>query len=192
MKHYLIVIYASITALIVAAVFGFGIRSRSTDFKRTVNAALSASVNYDDDFVKMVDRLERELATRASFGYEGGKDPMTGLVRQVVTVTPQNVPKRAPVTKAENPDSAKKAAASLPEPEPIDSIRLTAIIYDADAKNYTAVVMSGERSFSVNVGDRVTDRTIRSITEAAIVMDTDSLMYRYDVSGKRSVMPRKK
>ncbi|MBN1129878.1 MAG: hypothetical protein JXA71_12875 [Chitinispirillaceae bacterium] len=183
-----VLVYASITALAVSAVFGFGMRSRSADFNRTVTAALNASVNYDNEFINMVNRLEQELASRASFGYEGGKDPMTGLVRQVVAA-PQPTPTIAAAKKA---DTSNTAATAAPLPEPADSIRLTAIIYEADLKNYTAVVMSGERSFSVNVGDRVADRIIRSISDMAIVMDTDSLSYRYDVAGKRSVSPRKK
>jgi hypothetical protein len=191
MSQQKILVYSSITALVVSAVFGFGVRARSVDFNQSVSKALSSSVNYDNQFIAMVDRLEKELATRASFGYEGGKDPMTGLVRQVVVMHPEAQKPAGGDIKAltDTSDKNRPAVAAF---EPADSIRLTAIIYDAEAKNYTAVVMSGERSFSVNVGDRVTDRTIRSISEVAIVMETDSLSYRYDVSGKRSVVPRKK
>jgi hypothetical protein len=189
MKQHTIIIYSSITALVVSAVFGLSVRARSADFNRTVTTALNASVNYDNDFIAMVDRLEKELATRASFGYEGGKDPMTGLVRHVVVPLREIVKPPAVDRKKAISDTSQPTVAP---PAPIDSIRLTAIIYDAEAKIYTAVVMSGERSFSVNVGDRVTDRTIKSISDMAIVMESDSLMYRHDVSGKRSVVPRKK
>jgi hypothetical protein len=192
MSQHRIIVYSSITALVVSAVFGLSIRARSVDFTRTVSAALSTSVNYDNQFIAMVDRLEKELATRASFGYEGGKDPMTGLVRQVVAMLPKEPPKSAANGNIDLTDTADKSRPVVAAPEMADSIRLTAIIYDTDAKNYTAVVLSGERSFSVNVGDRVTDRTIRSISDVAIVMETDSLSYRFDVSGKRSVVPRKK
>jgi hypothetical protein len=192
MNQLRIIVYSSITALVVSAVFGLGIHARSVDFTRTVSAALSTSVNYDNQFIAMVDRLEKELATRASFGYEGGKDPMTGLVRQVVVMLPKEPPKSIAGGKKALSDTANKNRPAIAAPELADSIRLTAIIYDADAKNYTAVVMSGERSFSVNVGDRVTDRMIRSISDVAMVMETDSLSYRYDVSGKRSVVPRRK
>jgi hypothetical protein len=191
MKQHTVIIYSSITALVVSAVFGLSVRGRSVDFNRTVTTALSASVNYDNEFIAMVDRLEKELATRASFGYEGGKDPMTGLVRHVVVALPEALKGAAGGKKALT-DTANKNLPAVATHEPIDSIRLTAIIYDTEAKNFTAVVMSGERSFSVNVGDRVTGRTIRSINDVAIVMETDSLIYRYDVSGKRSVVPRKK
>ena len=171
MKEHAIYVYAAILALVVCAVFGFGVGSRSRDFNRTVKKALATSVNYDQSFISMVDRLEMELATRASFGYEGGKDPMTGLFRQVVA--------RPLVTAA----PIKVTADSVP----VDPIRLTAIIYDNESRIYNAVVMDKERSFSVVVGDRVSDRVIKAITEEAIIMEKDSLIYRYDIYGRSAV-----
>jgi hypothetical protein len=179
MKQYAFYVYSCIMALVISLAFGLGIHSRSADFNRTVQKALSASVNYDQTFISMVDRLEKELAERASFGYEGGKDPMTGQVRKVVE-RPQVAQQPAIAdTSGKKPDSAK-----TPQPDPF---RLTAIIYDNDAKNYTAVVMENERTFSVNIGDKVGSRIIKGITMDALVMEEDSLLYRYDVSGKTSI-----
>jgi hypothetical protein len=177
MKQFSIYIYAAAVALALAVLFAFGMNCRSRDFNRTVHTALSESVHYDQDFIGMVDRLEQELAMRASFGYEGGKDPMTGLVRQVVVYKPQKSAALAFEEKAAAPAPAESA--------PKDPFRLTAIIYDS--KVYTAVVMDNERTFSVSAGDKVGNRRIRTISEDAIVMEDDSCTYRYDVSGKKSI-----
>ena len=119
----------------------------------------------------MVNRLEEELATRASFGYTGGKDPMTGKIRRVARrITRQK--KSLPVT-------------PTPVVEPPDPFKLTAIIFDDEQNRYTAIVMKGERSFAVEVGDVVGDRKIQKITSERIFMDSDSLLYYYDISGKR-------
>ena len=178
MKQYASYVYSAVLAVVVSALFCFGVSSRSRDFNRTVENALSASVHYDQDFISMVDRLEVELAMRASFGYEGGKDPMTGLLRQVVVYAPP------PPNVKVSPAAVEKPAAVAPDIVLKDPIRLTAIIYDS--KVYTAVVMDGERTFSVSAGDKVGSRRIKAISEDAIVMEDDTFSYRYDVSGKRS------
>jgi hypothetical protein len=175
MKHYAVYIYSSILALIISCVFGFGITSRHRDFSFTVQKALSTSVGYDQAFIQMVDRLERELAQRASFGYEGGKDPMTGMVRKVVIHKP---PVQEPM---------KKKDSTAADTVPVDPFRLTAIIYDNDAKSYTAVIMEKERTFSVSVGDKIGKRMIKGITMEGLVMEEDSLIYRYDVTGKKTI-----
>jgi hypothetical protein len=185
MKEHTIYIYSAILALVVSAVFGFGLNSRSRDFHTTVEKALKTSVNYDQSFISMVDRLEKELATRASFGYEGGKDPMTGLVRQVVA-RPAVAANPVPVKKSATAAADNAVADTLP----LDPIRLTAIIYDNESRIYNAVVMDNERSFSVAVGDKVGGRRIKSISEEAIIMDGDSLIYRYDISGRKTVQKK--
>ncbi|MBN2037674.1 MAG: hypothetical protein JW768_13115 [Chitinispirillaceae bacterium] len=175
MKHYAVYLYASILALIISCVFGFGITSRHGDFTRTVEKALSTSVGYDQAFIRMVDRLERELAQRASFGYEGGKDPMTGMVRQVVVQKP---PEQGPI---------KKKDSTAADTVPVDPFRLTAIIYDNDDKTFTAVIMEKERTFSVSVGDKVGKRVIKGITMDGLIMEEDSLVFRYGVTGTKSI-----
>lgn len=182
MKEHAIFIYSAILALVVSAVFGFGVNSRSRDFNSTVEKALKTSVNYDQAFISMVDRLEKELATRASFGYEGGKDPMTGLVRQVVAR-----PAPAEPAAVKNQESAAAPDRAAEDTAAVDPIRLTAIIYDNESRIYNAVVMDKERSFSVVVGDRVSNRRIKAISEEAIIMEADSLIYRYDIYGKNTV-----
>jgi hypothetical protein len=62
-------------------------------------------------------------------------------------------------------------------------MRLTAIIADATGRKITAVVMDGERSFSVEQGDLVSGRKITRITNEGIYMESDSMMYFYDIYG---------
>jgi len=117
----------------------------------------------------MVNRLEEELATRASFGYTGGKDPMTGKIRSV----------------ARTYIKPKKVKAGKPVEEAVDPYKLTAIIFDDESQKYTAIIMMGERSFAVEVGDKVGERNIYRITSDRIFMESDSFYYYYDISGKK-------
>jgi hypothetical protein len=175
MKNHSAIVFSAVLALVLAVLFAIRISAQRQDFDRTLQKTISTSVGYDKAFIGMVDRLENELATRASFGYEGGKDPMTGRMRQVVIMS-----------KNPSPGVAPAEAASV-NPVKADPVRLTAIIFDDRNKRYSAVVMDDERSYSVEVGDMVRNRTIREITQEAIIMEGDSLWYMYNVSGKTAI-----
>jgi hypothetical protein len=168
MKQYSTTIIASLLALALAAGIFARMNTRKRQFDRTVEESLKVTAQYDQQFIDLVSRLEEELATRASFGYKGGKDPMTGRRRRVV------LPRRRPKKRA-----PKKQ-------EFVDPVKLTAIIFDDVQKKFTAIVMDGERSFSVEVGDRVGDRKILQISDETVIMANDSLLFRYDIYGASS------
>jgi hypothetical protein len=67
----------------------------------------------------------------------------------------------------------------------VDRVKLTAIIAD-DYGQHTAIVMDGERSQSVDVGDLVSGRKVLKITAKEITMENDSEVYTYDLSGNRT------
>jgi hypothetical protein len=161
------IILASVLALILAAGFIIRMRFEKARFDHTVHEALKTSEGYDQLFIDMVNRLEQELAKRASFGYPGGKDPMTGVKRQVVMEQPAKSPVHKMGERVEDP------------------VRLTAIIGDAGNKKITAVVMDGERSYSVEPGDVVAGRRITKISPEGIFMENDSLYFFYDIFGKK-------
>ncbi len=159
--------------------------------------------SYDKDFIAMVDRLEMELAERASFPYLGGKDPMTGKTRILVARSEpyKNGKKglRKPVVKQETPLVANSApviedAPAIIQPEPVveqiqtipDPVRLTAIIYDDFKKAFTAIMMVGERSFSVELGDKVHGRVTREISAQRVILEDAGRAYNYDISGNIS------
>jgi hypothetical protein len=161
-------------SLVLAVLLALGITLRITfknnDFNDLVTASLKKTEGYDKKFLELVNRMEELLASRASFGYTGGKDPMTGKVRKVVISPPKGKwAKRVSKTK-------KKAVA--------DPVKLTAIIED-DFGKHTAIVMDGDRSLSVSVGDRVGKRKVTAITKAAIFMEDDKMYFTYDISGKK-------
>lgn len=162
-----------IAACVLALLLGIGMSWRmyqqKRDFDKTVKEALKTSEGYDQKFINMVNRLEHELALRASFGYTGARDPMTGKRRRVVT-PPRTRPKPA----KETPEEKK------------DPMKLTAIIYDDDAGRHTAIVMHEERSYSVEVGDRVAGRRVTKITNEIIYMEDDSTYYKYDIYGRKA------
>jgi Tfp pilus assembly protein PilP len=174
MKRYPGVIVASVLAVVIAVVLVVRVSMRKRHFDQTVREALSTSEGYDQRFIKMVKNLEEHLARQASFGYTGGKDPMTGKVRRVVQprrAAPRRPRKQAPVAE-------------------VDPVKLTAIIFDDVAGEYTAVIMDGERSYSVEVGDRIRNRRITRITEDAVLMISDTMMYRYDIYGRSAKKKR--
>jgi hypothetical protein len=189
MKDDMKLLVASVLALLLAFGIILRITTQKGHFDRTVSEALQTSEGYDQKFIDMVNRLEDELAKRASFGYSGGKDPMTGTMRQVVhpvaaTPAPRRV--RAPAHPAPAPAAAPQKA-----PEPAgDQVKLTAIIADATGRKMTAIVMDGERSFAVDPGDIVAGRKITRITNEGIYMEDNTLYYFYDIYGKR--MTKKK
>ncbi len=164
---------AALLAFLLAGGIVLRITSEQSGFDRIVRKALGTTAGYDKSLINTVNRLERELATRASFGYQGRKDPMTGRVRQVVQ------------------SSVSYGQTHLqPDRTAVDPVRLTAIIFDDRNNRFTAVVMDGERSFSLEVGDRVRDRIIRKITADFIVMEGNSNYYMYNIAGKSTVSPK--
>jgi len=184
-----IVIAASVLALVLAGYMTYRIDSQKKSFDAAVRSALKTSEGYDRAFIDMVNRLEDELATRASFGYAGRKDPMTGTVRTVVAPAARPPARRAPAARAAAPGAAEETAAPVVVEAP-DPVRLTAIIFDNSRNIYTAVVMDGERSFSVDVGDRVAGRRIMRITSHEIMMENDMERFTYNISGDKTRVRR--
>jgi hypothetical protein len=160
-------IIVAILAVFLAVGTFIRLHMQKENFDRVVQEALKTSEGYDQILINTVKRLEDELAMRASFGYQGGKDPMTGKKRSVV------LPRKT-VEKKGAKEPAKK----------LDPVKLTAIIFDDEKTKYTAVVMDGERSYSVEVGDKVRDRKITKITEEMIYMEDAENFFAYDIYGK--------
>jgi hypothetical protein len=177
---------ASILALVLSIVILVRISIVKNSFESTVQSSLKTSEGYDEKFITMVDRLENVLTTQASFGYSGGKDPMTGNRREVAK-TASEAP--APTEAMPNPQAPKAtpvrpAAPPLPPP---DAMKLTAIIGDATDRHQTAIVLDGERSYSVDVGDVVSGRRITRITNEGIFMESSTQTFYYDIYGKRQI-----
>jgi len=178
MNRYHTLIIASVLAVFISGMMAVRSTLQKRRFDRTVNEALRTSEGYDQKFIDMVNRLENELALRASFGYIGRKDPMTGKERIVVN-NPVFERRRSYSGK-----SSPKTVSTPPAPE-IDSVKLTAIIFDDEKKLYTAIVMVGERSFAIEVGDLVVGRRITIINNERVVMEDDTRYYIYEITGRR-------
>jgi len=180
-----------ISAAVLAMVLAFGLAlrvfSQNSGFHDVVKASLATTEGYDQKFIDLVDHLEDVLATRASFAYPGGRDPMTGRRREVALPIASSMPspRRATAAKAAKGGTAKPDSAKAPEPA-VDRVKLTAIIAD-DYGQHTAIVMDGERSLSVDVGDMVGTRKVIRITSKEVSMENDSAVYSYDISGNRSL-----
>jgi hypothetical protein len=173
-----IIIAASILALLLAGAIIYRIITVKHQFDSVVRESLKTTEGYDQKFIDMVNRLEQVLAMRASFGYSGGKDPMTGTKRQVVQMLPT-----LPMLKKNGQPVA---------PQDMDQVKLTAIIGDATGKKITAVIMDGERSYSVDPGDVIAGRKITKITNEGIYMENDSLYFFYDIYGKKGTRLKEK
>lgn len=176
---------AAILALVLALGLAARIYSQHSGFRKVVNESLATSEGYDQQFINLVNHLEDVLTTRASFPYPGGKDPMTGRRREVAAAVLQSsmvsaAPRRAAATA--RPAVAKTDTA--PAAPPPDRVRLTAIIAD-DYGQHTAIVMDGERSLSVDVGDAVGDRRVIRISSKELTMEDDGTVYTYGLSGTR-------
>jgi hypothetical protein len=165
-------ILAAVLAVLLAVGMTIQMSLQKKRFDKNVVERKKTSQGYDKKFIDMVNRLEEELTMRASFGYEGGKDPMTGKKRRVV------IPKRRKKTAVK---TEKKTEIR------VDPVILTAIIYDDEKTRYTAVIMDGERSFSVEVGDKIRNRRITRITEEVIYMESADKHYKYDIYGHSSI-----
>ncbi|MBN1576474.1 MAG: hypothetical protein JW913_07980 [Chitinispirillaceae bacterium] len=175
MNKYTLLIVMAIITVLAAGSLAVRVFMQRNHFNRTVKEALKTSEGYDQKFIDMVDNLENELALRASFGFSGRKDPMTGKERIVVR---NPSPLRRP-GKAKAPAAAPSPAAA------IDSVKLTAIIFDDEKKLYTAIVMVGERSFAIEVGDYVVGRKITTINNERVIMEDDLSFYSYDITGNK-------
>lgn len=183
------------TAAVLAMVMAFGLAlrvfSQNQGFRHAVQQSLATTEGYDQKFIDMVDHLEDVLTVRASFAYPGGKDPLTGRRREVATASPQAVPRRIAATAPAKPKPGLKAPAkpdtslNLPPAPPPDRVKLTAIIAD-DYGQHTAIVMDGERSLSVDVGDQVGNRKVTRITSREIAMEDETAIYSYDIAGNRT------
>lgn len=177
--------------------FGLALRvfSQNNGFRREVSESLATSEGYDQKFIDLVNHLEEVLTIRASFSYPGGRDPMTGRRREIAMLASTTEHRRsAPSAPARAAKSASKPATSkskdldtLPPPPstPTDKVKLTAIIAD-DYGQHTAIVMDGERSQSVDVGDIVGTRKVTKITSKEVTMEDDTAIYGYDISGNRN------
>lgn len=174
MKKYTSLIVASILIIIVACSLFARITMQKNHFDKTVKEALKITEGYDQQFIDMVNRLEHELALRASFGYIGGKDPMTGKERIVVT---------RPVVPKSNKRNGTSTPVSVTESVPQDSVRLTAIIYDDMKKLHTAIIMVGERSFAIDAGDIIIGRKVTVVNDSLVIMQQGSRTYTYDIAG---------
>ncbi len=182
---------AAILAMVMALGLSLRAFSQNSGFRQVVNESLATSEGYDQRFIDLVNHLEDILATRASFAYPGGKDPMTGRRREVASAQSEPAPRRIAASKpsAKSTPAAKPDTTTLP-PAPLpDRVKLTAIIAD-DYGQHTAIVMDGERSLSVDVGDMVGTRKVSKITSKEITMENDSAVYGYDLSGNRNVQPK--
>ncbi|MBN1131155.1 MAG: hypothetical protein JXA71_19350 [Chitinispirillaceae bacterium] len=179
MKQYQLLLIASLLAVVVSIVIIYRAVAAKSSFDKSVSEALKTSEGYDQRFIDMVNRLEDLLATRAQFGYTGGKDPMTGTKRQVVQPKKAAAPKRA---RKSRPPAGQPEAVEQ-QVEEVDPVKLTAIIADGTGRKITAVVMDGERSYSVDPGDHVAGRKITRITNDGIYMETATSYYFYDIYG---------
>jgi hypothetical protein len=182
MKKQQVLIAACVLTVLLCVFMIYRSFSARSVFNRAVNESLKTSEGYDQRFIDMVNRLEELLATRAQFGYSGGKDPMTGVTRQVVQApTPPPRPKHQVQQQV-----ASGGTGTAPPPAvepPSDQVRLTAIIADATGSKISAVIMDGERSYSVDVGDKVVGRKITRITNEGIYMESETMLYFYDIYG---------
>jgi hypothetical protein len=167
--------------MFLAFFFACGIALRmflaKSHFEKTVEDSYMTTEGYDKKFIALVDRLENILATRASFGYPGGKDPMTGQTRQVISF---KAPSRA-VAGTGRREAVKEQG---------DPFKLTALIYNEKDKKFTAVIMDGERSFSVEDGDVIGGRKISSVTKDGLYMESNTQLFFYDIYGNRKSKPK--
>lgn len=182
---------AATLALLLAIGMFARIYSQNSGFHRVVRESLATSEGYDQIFIDLVHHLEDVLTTRASFPFLGGIDPMTGRRREIAaTVFPSSRQRSLPPQRQTKVKPTSPAIVdSPPRSEVADKVRLTAIIAD-EYGQHTAIVMNGERSLSVDVGDGVGDRKVIRISSKELVMADDSVTFTYSLSGSRSQQPK--
>lgn len=195
MKDKKLLILSAILVAIISSAVLLRIATLENQFKLDAARMKAETANYDQEFITMVNRLESELATRANFPYLGGKDPMTGKIRYVVAEPPKpkqnGKSKPTKVTKVEPESNTQKpmvtdSTPAIAIPPPKDPIRLTAIIYDDFKKAFTAIMMVGERSYSVEVGDKINGRLTKQITAQQVILEDAQKSYQFDISGNIS------
>lgn len=173
---------AALLALALSVGLAMRIHSQSQGFRHVVTQSLATTEGYDQKFIDLVTHLEEVLTTRALFPYPGGRDPMTGRRREVAASV-------LAVPAAVKPPSRKAAATPAPSPSPAlqqeaDPIRLTAIIAD-DYGQHTAIVMDGERSLSVDVGDDIRGRKVVRITGRDLTLEDATAVFVYGLNGSK-------
>jgi hypothetical protein len=173
MKNSTSLLVTSVVAILIAGGTYYRVNTQKTQFDEVVRKAHKTSEGYDQKFIDMVNRLEEVLATRASFGYVGEKDPMTGQKRLIV---------KPKVRKKYRKIKRKKVRVKA---EWVDPFRLSAIIYDDIKLVYTAIIRVGERSIAVEIGDYVEGRLIKLITKNEVIMRDSTAKYLYDIEGNR-------
>lgn len=184
------VLLFSTVVVAVCALLWWRIDAQASSYQELVAKTASVTEGYDQEFIAMVDRLEDELAERASFPYLGKKDPMTGKTRNVVIAapSPSSREERRRVRVKEAP--AKPLTAQVLEAAPVveapDPVRLTAVIFDDIKRVHTAIMMVGERSFAVEVGDRIHGRRATEITVSSVTLEDQQKIYQYNISGQKS------
>lgn len=184
MKNHLHLIIASIIALVLAVAIIFEVTHQKNVFDKSQKTSGTSTQGYDQQFIGMVNTLEQELTMQARFGYPGGKDPLTGKRRQIVGVHTSQLSDSKVAATGNNESGTSKALKNG------DSIRLTAIIYDENSKKRTAILMVGERSFSVDVGDKVLDRRVVDISEQVLRLESPTQIFIYDIMGKQSTLKK--
>jgi hypothetical protein len=174
---------ASILALVLALFIFVRMTIVKHSFDMSVSASLKTSEGYDEKFITKVNNLENILATRVSFGYSGAKDPMAGTRHQaesapapVVAASPRPPHPVGPATVVAAPPRVVVSS---------DPVKLTAIIGDANDRHLTAIIMDGNKSYSVDAGDMISGRRITRITSEGVFMENASQSYYYDIYGKR-------
>jgi hypothetical protein len=172
----------SLFALLLGGIIYIQITYHKNDFYKTVKESLKTSEGYDQKLITLVNHLEEVLAIRASFGYKGKKDPMTGKKRKVVLSQKPGFKHKKNISK---PQIQPETKIHVDTRQEIDPVKLTAIIYDNDSNKFSAIVMDGERSFSVETGDIIHGRKITVITNEMIRMENINSIYTYDVFGSK-------
>lgn len=178
---------ASVLALVLSIIILVRISIVKNSFESTVLSSLKTSEGYDEKFITMVDKLENVLTTQASFGYSGGKDPMSGDRRESAKAEPEAAPPPPNATPNQQAPKATQVLPAAPHLPPPDAMKLTAIIGDAADRHLTAIVLDGEHSYSVDVGDMVSGRRITRITSDGIFMENATQTFYYDIYGKRQI-----
>ncbi len=185
--------FAAAAFIAMALALGLALRifSQNNGFRFEVNQSLATTEGYDQRFIDLVNHLEQVLAKRASFSYPGGKDPLTGRRREVAIPVVEQASRRESASSIAKTAGKSSMVAKLDSTKqdvlatPPDRVKLTAIIAD-DYGQHTAIVMDGERSQSVDVGDLVGNRKVTRVTSKEITMEDDTAIYSYDLSGNRN------
>lgn len=179
-KKYMLLVLVLVAAA--TALSCWRLQMQTDHFQQLVDQSAIATEGYDQEFIAMVERLEDELATRASFPYMGKKDPMTGKIRTVVVAkAPPPERKRRERVRTETPAAVEAPVAVVEERDPV---RLTAVIFDDLKKSHTAIMMVGERSVSVEEGDKVYGRIAKGITVSTVTLEDQNKIYEYHISGQ--------